>query len=266
MTSKELKISNSRIAIRSLMVFSSWVLLVSLFACIFAWVVGKWPDSSGQLGQFGDFFGGVLNPLFSFSSFVLLGYSLIYTHGAYEVSLAASNLALLQADAAIGQLNFEREKHQKDLLDDEKKSRRDMTLTWHQNWMSPQMSLLKANALGEIQTRIINIEAGQASAFIGGLRNAGAVHIRKTYQEIKDVMRLIHHAITFFEDELLDKDLFLKLFEADFRQWHSVLNRLDMRAIPSDGSPDSLSEEAERTDLVERLTRLIGASNSRGAS
>jgi hypothetical protein len=71
-------------------------------------------------------------------------------------------------------------------------------------------------------------------------------------------MLLIHQAITFFDDELLDKDLFLKLFAADFRQWHSVLSRLDMRIGAFDESQHSEALDAERRELVERLGRAVG--------
>lgn len=258
MENQEVQKSDSKIALQALLTIFIWMLLVAFFVLIFCWVDGKLPESSERLGQLGDFFGGILNPLFSLGSFVLLAISLLYTLRAFEASIEANKVAMLGVKTALTQLEFDHKKLEKEAVENEKKTKRDLTLAWHQNWMSPQMALQKANALGEIQTRILNIETGQARAFIGGSRNAGVVQIRKTYQEIKDVMRLIHHAITFFEDELLEKELFLKLFESDLRQWHSVLNRLDMRANPSDESPDSLLEDAERWGLVERLARVLG--------
>lgn len=235
------------------------------FLSIYGWVEPE------QLGQFGDFVGGLLNPLFSVFSLLFIAFSLLdnlantavtYEQNriALDVAIQQNTLAAEQLRVAVMQLESDLKKQERNSSVEERRLGRNLTLTWHQDWMSPQMSLLKANVLGDIQTRILNIEAGQASAFIGGLRNTAAVQIRKTHHEIKDVMRSILQAITFFEDELLDKELFLKLIESDFRQWHSVLNRLDMRANPSDESPDSLSEDAERQRLVERLARVLGLS------
>jgi hypothetical protein len=164
------------------------------------------------------------------------------------------------------QIEFEIERHKLELISDEKKSRRDLTINWHQNWMSPHMAMLKRNAYGEIETRIFSIERGQQSAFIGGFRISDRAEVREKYHAVKDVMLLIHHAVTFFEDELVDKDLFLKLFAADFRQWHSALSRLDMRINTSDGSQYSEAQDAERRDLVERLARVIGLQETSVAS
>jgi hypothetical protein len=211
------------------------------------------------LGQFGDFTGGILNPVFSLLSLILILMSLFYAHFNNELTMQGQKIAMGAIEIQLQQLRFETEKHKTELSDSQKKSKQDLTIMWHQNWMSPQMSLLKANVFGEIQTRILNIEAGQASAFIGGLRNAGAFHIRKTYNEIKGVMRFFQQAITFFEEELVDKRLFLRLFETEFRQWHTVLSRLDMRINNDDFAKESLLEETERIELIERLGKVIGS-------
>jgi hypothetical protein len=172
---------------------------------------------------------------------------------------------LEQVKVALKQLEFDIEKHQKDSIEDGQKLRRDLTITWHQNWMSPEMTRLKLSVYGEIETRISSIESGQHAAFMGGHRTSGDVQVREKYHGIKYVMLHIHQAITYFDDGLIDKDLFLKLFAAEFRQWHSVLSRLDLRIDTSDRSQDSLSEETERRDLAKRLARVIGLQETRGA-
>ena len=228
-----------------------WACLIALFALVFYWAYGKWDESSQTLGQFGDFFGGILNPLFSYTSLVLLAFSFIYTKEAFRLSTEGVRAALLQT-----QMNFDMQRIER--IDNEKKSRLDLTIIWHQNWMSPQMSMLKMNVYGEIQSCISNTVGDFHSAFIGGLRNSANVQTRMTYYEIKEVVRSIHHAVTYLENGLVDKDLFLQLFENDLRQWHSVLSRLDMRGESCDESQESHSEESERKDLVERLARVIG--------
>jgi uncharacterized membrane protein len=240
------------------LIFATWVLLVSLFVWTSNWFSGELGKSPEQLGQFGDFFGGIINPLFSLASFVLLIRTLTYTRGAFKVSLESINVTRQQVVVAMDQLKFEYEKHRNELTEDEKRSRRELTITWHQNWMSPEMTRLKLSVYGEIETCISSIESGQHAAFMGGRRTSGNVQFREKYHGIKYVMLHIHQAITYFDDGLLDKDLFLKLFAADFRQWHSVLSRLDMKIDTRDVSQDSLSEETERRDLVERLARVIG--------
>ena len=231
--------------------FVIWVCLIALFATIFYWGYEKSEKSPQELGQFGDFFGGILNPLFSYTSMVLLAISFIYTKEAFRLSTDGVRATLLQT-----QMNYDMQRIER--IDNEIKSRRDLTIIWHQNWMSPQMSMLKMNVYGEIQSCISNTVGDFHSAFIGGLRNSANVQTRMTYYEIKEVVRLIHHAVTYFENGLVDKDLFLQLFENDLRQWHSVLSRLDMRGELCDESQESHSEESERKHLVERLARVIG--------
>jgi len=248
------------------LIFATWVLLVSLFAWTSYWFSGELGKSPEQLGQFGDFFGGIINPLFSLASFVLLIRTLTYTRGAFKVSLESINVTRQQVVVAMDQLKFEYEKHRNELTEDEKRSRRELTITWHQNWMSPEMATLKLSVYGEIETRIRNRKTGQQPAFIGGLRISIAAQTREIYHGIKYLMLHIHQAITFFDDGLLDKDLFLKLFAADFRQWHSVLSTLDMRSDTSDGSKYSEAQDAERKDLVERLARVIGLQETSVAS
>jgi hypothetical protein len=247
---KDLKMSTT--------IFVIWILSIAWFAVFFIRLSQNNCTKSETLGQFGDFFGGLVNPFCSLISLLLIARSLKYNSEALEVSMMAVKVAMNQVEISMKQFEFESAKHQKDFSDDESKSRRDLTISWHQNWMSPQMATLKRNAYGEIETRISSIERGQHSAFIGGFRTSDRVEVREKYYAIKDVMLLIHHAVTFFDDDLLDKDLFLKLFAADFRQWHSVLSRLDMRIGTFDGSQHSEALDAERQDLVERLARVIG--------
>jgi hypothetical protein len=226
------------------------------------------------LGQLGDFIGGVLNPLFSILSLLFIAFSLIHTLMQTEMAIlshtAAIDIATQQNKTAAEQLRlgtiqleFEHKKHEKNSIEDSVRLRRELTINWHQHWMSPQMSELKMNVYGEVQTHIFNIEANSFSAFLGGLRRSGNVQTRKKYHEIKDVMSLIHHALIYFETELVDNDLFTKLFETDFRRWHSVLSGLDMRETSADTSQESLSEEAERMELVKRLARAIGIGDDR---
>jgi hypothetical protein len=242
------------------------IILLSLFACVFLWLSKNTEITPETLGQFGDFFGGLLNPILSVFSLFLIARSFIYTLRAFNLSMEANNLASEQVNVALRQFIFEQEKYIRDFKENERRTRQDLTIAWHHNWMSPQMATLKRNAYGEIETRISSIGRGQHSAFIGGFRTSDRVEVRERYHAIKDVMLLIHHAVTFFDDGLLDKDLFLKLFAADFRQWHSVLSRLDMRIDTSDGSQDSLLEETERRDLVKRLARVIGLQETSVAS
>jgi len=242
----------------SITIFVIWILSIAMFALFFIQLPEKPVLKSETLGQFGDFFGGLVNPFCSLISLLLIARSLMYNVGALEVSMMAVNVATEQVKISMNQLEFEFAKHQKDFSDDENRLQRDLTISWHQNWMSPQMATLKTEVYGDIESRVINRESGQHSAFIGGLRTSDRVEVREKYHAIKYVMLLIHQAITFFDDELLDKDLFLKLFAADFRQWHSVLSRLDMRIGAFDGSQHSEALDAERRELVERLARAIG--------
>ena len=228
-----------------------WACLISLFATIFYWAYGKYHESPEKLGQFGDFFGGILNPLFSHGSLILLAISLTRSNESFHAAMEGVKASLLQIS-----MNYAM--HRVDRIDKEINSRQDLTIISNQNWMSPQLSALKMNVYAEIQSCIFNTEGNFSSAFIGNLRRSANVQTRRHYYEIKEVMRLIHHAITYFENGLVDRDLFLKLFENDLRQWHSVFSRLDMRGELSDESQESLTEEAERRELVERLARAIG--------
>jgi hypothetical protein len=247
------RVNNSMIFIGGILFVTAVLLLIAVLvffcACWYNW------DNAAKLGQFGDFIGGTLNPTFSVASLILIGTSLYFTHLSLEIAIAANEFTMFSTQK---QIESEIERHKQELIANETKSRRDLTIAWHKNWMSPEMATLKRSVFGDIENRIKNCEAGQHSAFIGGLRISDAVQVREKYHWIKDVMLLIHHAITFFDDELLDKDLFLKLLAADFRQWYSVLSKLDMRIGTFDTTQHSEAEDAERRELVERLARAIG--------
>jgi hypothetical protein len=251
--------------------------LLPALLCVFYFTCKNNYAKPELLGQLGDFIGGVLNPLFSILSLLFIAFSLIHTLMQTEMAIssntAAIDIAIQQNKIAAEQLRlgtiqieFEQKKHEKNSIEDSIRLRRELTITWHQNWMSPQMAAIKRSVYADIEYRIRSREAGQHSAFIGESRTSDSSMRRKEYREIKDVILRIHQAITFFDDDLLDKELFMKLFQADFKQWHSVLSRLDMRIDTSDGSQDSLSEETERRDLVERLARVIGLQETSVAS
>ena len=205
------------------------------------------------LGQFGDFIGGVLNPFYSLISLFAILVSLIYSHFNYEFTMAANTVAMEAVKIQLQQVKFDYEKNQLDRIDNEIKSRRDLTISWHQNWMSPQMGDLKRTVYAKMQYHIFHRGTGNASAFLGEYRESLG-----EYQGMKEIMNSIQATITFFENKLVDKDLFLRLFATELKKWHSVLSRLDLREELSDTSQESLTEEAERKDLVERLARVIG--------
>jgi hypothetical protein len=209
------------------------------------------------LGQFGDFIGGVLNPCYSLISLFAILVSLIYSHFNYEFTMAANTVAMDAVKIQLQQVKFDYEKSQLDRIDNEIKSRRDLTISWHQNWMSPQLSTLKREVYEEITERISNMTSGEKTTFLGPYRQSEDFNNRAKYLAIKDVIRLIQHTITLFENDLVDKDLFLKIFKKDLSEWHAVFSMLDMREDSDDSSRVSLSDEAERQDMINRLARAI---------
>jgi len=231
-----------------------FVLLSMILGFLFLTATYK---NSEYLGHFGDFVGGILNPVFSLFSFLALLVSLFYGYMHHELTMASNLVAMQAVNVQLHQVKFEHAKDQKDSRDNEKQSRRDLTISWHQNWMSPQMFELKRKVYEQMLFIISNRGSLTASAFLGGYRSSRDVENQVLYQELKDIMNVIQTTITFFENELVDKDLFLELFENDLRKWHSVLSRIDMRGPLGIESPESHTEEAERTKLVERLALAI---------
>jgi hypothetical protein len=255
------RVRNSIVLIGGFLFFTALLLLIAVLvffcACWYKWV------SPATLGQFGDFMGGTLNPLFSVASLFLIGTSLYFTLLSLELAMAANEFTMFSTQK---QIESEIERHKQVLIANETKSRRDLTITWHQNWMSPQMSEFKRRVYADMQFLIFKSDASRSPAFLGELEISTNVEHRKVHQGFKDIMNLIQTTITFFENRLVDRELFLRLFENELKQWHSVLSRLNMRINTSDGSQYSETQDAERRDLVERLARVIGLQETSVAS
>ncbi|MCX9465821.1 hypothetical protein IG524_17795, partial [Vibrio cholerae] len=82
-----------------------WIVLVAIAASLFAlgtfidnFGIGYW-DSLEKWAQTGDFFGGVLNPIFAFLSLILIAYTLTQNKQA----LIQSRKAIEQSEKALAQ-------------------------------------------------------------------------------------------------------------------------------------------------------------------
>jgi len=165
-------------------------------------------------GQFGDYVGGVLNPLVG----LLVVASLYYT--AHAAATSAQGV-----------------------LDQRSEARRLRVFQLHQAWSAPEMHKVRELAHEFKKFRIeAATNAKQSKVFLGAYRESDQPTDRNNYNNLSSVWHFLADVNTLLQSGLLDDELARKLFLPAFQLWMKDFDRLDFRTSPT----DTKSEESQK--------------------
>jgi hypothetical protein len=211
-------------------------------------------------GQFGDFLGGVLNPLVAWITLFIVAISLRQTVRAIEHSL--------------------KEVHREQQSEKERR-----TFQVHQVWISAEMQDLRTavweffndavrSADEREQTRRALSEAGEPPAkietipaqgakrpkpvFIGQYRISEEQEERRLYYSLGSISHFMADTVALLDAGMLDQSLCKKLLGRSLKQWYDLYERLDFRVHEKDHSSQSKIEVDLHKNALRGLKEFLG--------
>lgn len=200
----------------------SGVFLFGLYAWKF-W--GELSNRQDVWAQFGDFFGGVLNPIAALATLVVVAISLDLTVKALRHTERATRLSLKQYNLLEKQFYDEIKKYQIEKNVAEHARKRELTLRMHQIWIDPGMQQLRSEALeflqkwGLLTSRMI---------YMGRYRASDSEKELRGYSNLRSIWEFLENLYSLDEFSMLDRTLALRLFGASLELWVDLNNRMSL--------------------------------------
>ncbi|RFC50748.1 MAG: hypothetical protein DVB22_001871 [Verrucomicrobia bacterium] len=238
-------------------------------------------------GQFGDFVGGVLNPLIAWVSLIVIALNLRYTVRAILLSVDAVDAARKQAQIAQEHFTHEIDEQKARMAREIQAAREQRTFQLHQTWISPEMHALRTDVWEFLTTTVRNADqsepvncpgsaspseppsspneppsepTGQVGAklvFIGGFRLSHDRSDRRLYYSVGSISHFIADVDAMLKAELLADKVFLHLLGRSLRQWCELYRRLDFRTDENDTSSASIEENSWHLKPLDNLENAL---------
>lgn len=202
---------------RNLLRWSSVILVgvylvpLVLYYCKFA--DGRWELSKRQdvWGQFGDFIGGMVNPVFSLAGTLGLLYTILLTRE--EVAYTRKQWALARKEAREAEELRESAKE-----DEARRLRRETTFMMYKIWISGDMQQIRTDVWAATQEEVRNNSARPVS--IEYWRGNGK--LERHYYSWGTISHFVGDLSRLLQSGSLDPSLFSQLFSKSLGQWYKL--------------------------------------------
>jgi hypothetical protein len=202
------------------------------------------PLSSGHdhWGQFGDLFGGILNPVLAWLGLLVTVVSLHYAVEAIRVSTEAIKQSTHQ---------FEKQKQS-----EEESSRKQLAVEMHKLWISPEMQTIRTELWAFLKS--LEIITAQASpVFLGRFRYSDVISERRLYYSLGTITHFLGDLTSMLNAKLVDEATLVALLGRSLDQWVKMYARLDFRCYENDNDPLSETEQMWHKLYVEEFAELL---------
>jgi uncharacterized membrane protein len=252
-----------------------------------------WAERQDVWGQFGDFFGGVLNPIIGWINLVVIALTFRYTVRTLQVSVDSVKVAQDQANVAQQHLNLVIEHENARRNEETQAQRKQQTFQLYQTWVSPEMQVLRTRIWDFLNTGLyasdcsvlsrnpevldgnptiqtsdassnddqlnapLEINEAQRTLFLGSYRTSSFQRERNCYYSVGSISHFIADANAMLNAEILDHQLFNSLLGRSLSQWCELYKRLDFRRHENDRDPSSINENEWHRKAVEGLSTYL---------
>lgn len=233
---------------------STPAVLVAILLSIYAWQFPMGLSHEQDIwGQFGDFVGGVLNPVVAWMTLVAVAVSLRFTVHALRETATATRISLRQYENELIQQSNRR-------IEERDTQLKQSTFQMHQVWIAPGMQEIRREALtflrSTIESRDITTET-TGRAYMGIYRKGRTETGQNRYYMLRGVWEFMADINTLITSNMLDGHLAFQLFGASIEPWVVLNDRVDLREDSNDESQESLDENLWFRERVYPLGTLL---------
>lgn len=229
------------------------ILGIALLGAYFWNFAGRISDKQDVWGQFGDFVGGVLNPVIAWMTLIAVAISLRFTVHALRETATATRIALRQYEHELREQGDRR-------LQERDARLKELTFQMHQLWVAPGMQEIRREAMTSLRSAIdmTDVQEGASSpVFLGDYRMGGEQKSRRAYYMLRGVWEFLADINTLISKNMLDAGLTFQLFGASIEPWVVLNERVDLRESPEDAAQESLDENRWFQERVRPLGGLL---------
>lgn len=206
-----------------------------LGAAMIYWYVGQFSgglsDRQDVWGQFGDFLGGILNPVIAGLTLIVVAVTLRYTVHALKISADAVSVTRDQLRNEIAQQRQQRDR-------DQAAERDRRTFDLHQLWISPEMQRYRSEAMDFLRLSAKTAEA-DGQVFLGRYRTSDSPEERRLYDNLHGVWEFLADVHTLLETGMLNNSLTWELFYPSIEELSGLSVRVNLREGEHDKSEAS---------------------------
>lgn len=193
-----------------------WVVSLSLLiACVFGlyfWrFAGSLSTNREVWGQFGDYVGGVLNPLLTLASVIGLLFSLNQSASALRIS----------SKTLQNEIDESKERRKADAETEKKRQ----TFRLHEAWISAPMQEIRTRVWGRLMELVESAEHRGGVAYIGSEKSRDA-ESAQIYYSIGSISHFVADVDALLGAEQIDAKLTEQLLGRSFLQWRDLLKKV----------------------------------------
>ncbi|NBC31643.1 MAG: hypothetical protein GVY13_03100 [Alphaproteobacteria bacterium] len=179
--------------------------------------------SSANLGAFGDFIGGIVNPIFGFLSLIAILVTLILQNQELQATRKE-----ITASARAQKEQVESWKKQLEMATN--KEKRDTTFQVLQRWTSPHMRECRTNAWDHLHSNVKDFRIGKGKKiYLSYYSDEGATFSTRQENKIADgfleVCQFISDLHKMTKSDVLDDKLMFVLFYNSLYPWFQITNK-----------------------------------------
>ncbi|MBA1147116.1 hypothetical protein H0Z60_08575 [Ectothiorhodospiraceae bacterium WFHF3C12] len=212
------------------------LLLITAFALVF--VIGIlllymtifWaPISRDQelWAQFGDFFGGTVNPVLTFLTLVALMITISIQSKELSHTTDEMRDARIAQQQQLQELQAQREAQNT-------REKRSLTIDMLDRWTSAQMRAHRTTAWDYLYARLLSYESShRATVNLDVFRREE----KKTFEHFAEVCHFFSDVNKLLDEDLIDHQLFQTLFRDSVYPWFRLFEDINVGDVPSAGQP-----------------------------
>jgi uncharacterized membrane protein len=216
------RLESETLSIALVSIFLVAVVIGIVAAVVYAALRFGFGIESGSLGAAGDFFGGTLNPIFSFIALV----ALLLTINLQSKELAETRKEISASREAQEGQRAAQEQNAAHLLEQiattKRNEKADITFRMLDRWTNPTMRECRLSSWDYI-TNILEKTDSNARIKLNDLKNDDNL----CFYRITFVCQFLSDLNKFIEKEVIDDDLLFILMNDSVYPWFSLLERLD---------------------------------------
>jgi uncharacterized membrane protein len=223
------------------------VVLIGSYGCQFSRHWWHWSHSQDTWGQFGDFIGGVLNPVVSWATLIAVAGTLYYTAAALRHTATATRISL-------NQFTYEVRRQGDESLKERQRQKEERTFRMHQMWIEPGMQAMRREALGILRKAR---PATGLTIYMGRYRVSDSSKELEWYDTVRQAWEFLANLHKLLISNMLDGHLASQLFGASLEPWVALNARVDLGEEAGDTTEESLDENSWFQDHVRPLGDFV---------